>query len=154
MRIKSFFEQGRVLSLNKTMSPDDILQEVSRSIVSGVECSESQVLEAFLAREKLGSTVTQEGAAFPHAVTSAMPTTVLAVAKLSKRPDTAQESDWRGVKFLFALAGPESERWEHLRVFARLYRFCRTPFFLNKLAEANSDEELRALLIDEDGRHV
>lgn len=150
MRLSPFLDPATVLLIPGTVSRDSVLERISTAIAGESSAVKDAVLQAFLEREKLGPTHTPQGTAFPHAVTAELSNTKLVIVKADKIDDPS----WPNVDLVFAVAGPESTKWEHLKLFARLYRFSCTPAFLSNIRQADSSQDLLQRIQDEDGRHV
>jgi mannitol/fructose-specific phosphotransferase system IIA component (Ntr-type) len=110
---------------------------------------EQALLAKVLAREELGSTGIGEGVAVPHAMTSSVSETVMAVARLAKPIDFAAVDD-QAVDLVFLLVGPEGSSAAHLQILSKLARLLHDPEFRKAAREAPDGATLAGLLYARD----
>jgi len=93
------------------------------------------------------------GIAVPHAMIAGLDRTVMLVATLEKPLDLGT-LDGSLVKLVFMLLSPPDAATRHIRILARLARFCALGDFLERISEAPDAAALYRVLVEEDERHV
>lgn len=111
----------------------------------------SEVSEALLERERLGSTGFGRGIALPHAKLADLTGVRGIFLQLSKPIDFAAV-DGLPVDLLFVLLSPLDAGADHLKALAGVSRMLRNESFAERLRGAKSDEALYALLADGEAR--
>jgi PTS system nitrogen regulatory IIA component len=112
----------------------------------GLESSE--ILDALLEREQLGSTGVGHGVAVPHARLSGL-VRMRAVFVRLDAPVAFEAVDDQPVDLMFALFAPAEAGSEHLRALARVSRLLRRPEVRQRLRQARSADTIYALLVQE-----
>jgi nitrogen PTS system EIIA component len=105
----------------------------------------SDVFDALLAREALGSTGIGRGIAVPHARLSGLDRMKAVFVRLDE-PVTFDAVDDKPVDLLFALFAPEHAGSEHLRALARVSRLLRSEDMRQQLRLARTADAIHALL--------
>lgn len=108
-----------------------------------------RLLEDIRAREKLSSTGIGEGVAVPHALSDAIPETVLAVLRLAKPIDFGAVDD-APVDLIFLMAGPRGETTLHLKLLSKLARLLHDEDFRKAARAAADGASLARLLYERD----
>lgn len=109
----------------------------------------SEVLQALLDREKLGSTGIGSGVAVPHAKSEKTAQIICAFGVAKKGLDF-EALDQAPVYLIFLLVAPPHSPSEHLNVLARIVRLLKDRVFRQALREAASREEIIRLINEED----
>lgn len=127
------------------------LELVSESMLQGVdgisdEVRPSAIFDAFLTRERLGSTGLGHGVAIPHGRLTGNEQTLAAFVRLEAGVDF-DASDQKPVDLIFALLVPEHSTDAHLQILASLARRFSDVAFCESLREAASAEQIQRLLI-------
>lgn len=107
----------------------------------------SEVSEALLERERLGSTGFGRGIALPHAKLADL-NGVRGIFLQLNRPVDFHAVDGLPVDLLFILLSPLDAGADHLKALAGVSRMLRNDNFSERLRGAKSDEALYALLND------
>ena len=105
----------------------------------------SQVLDALLAREQLGSTGVGSGVAVPHARAPGLDR-IRAVFVGLETPVDYGAVDGQPGDLLFALLAPEDAGPEHLQAFARVARLLRQSQLRLQLRQARTPDAVYVLL--------
>ncbi len=92
-------------------------------------------------REALLSTGVGRGLALPHARTSAVSDTLMALA-ISRRPIDYGALDGEPVRMLVLLVGPEEEHVLHVRLMGRISRLMNDAGFRSRLLAAESADSV------------
>lgn len=100
-------------------------------------CTELEIYESLLARERLGSTCLGEGVAIPHCRLANCQQAVGVLLRL-KTPVSLDAPDAQPVDLVFALIVPEQATDEHLAILAQLAQRFSTASYRQHLRQANS----------------
>ncbi len=128
------------------------LELASERIVAGTPAERADILkpgaifDAFLTRERLGSTGLGHGVAIPHGRLSGNEETLATFLRLSEGADF-DASDQKPVDLVFALLVPENSTDVHLRVLATLARLFNDEAFCQRLREAPTAADAHQLLV-------
>ena len=109
----------------------------------GVDAGEA--LDAFLAREQLGSTGVGAGVAIPHARLAGV-RRIRAIFMRLETPVEYDAVDGQPVDLLFALLAPPEAGAEHLLALARVSRLLRQGELRKQLCQATTSDVVHALL--------
>ena len=112
-------EEGIVLT-NSVSSKKRALEILSESLAQQhSSLNKSKILDALLAREKLGSTGLGKGVAIPHCRIKDLDKIYIAMLRLDEGVDF-EASDDEPVTFLFCMVVPEDSDDDHLQLLANL----------------------------------
>ena len=100
-----------------------------------------QCYEAFIAREKLGSTGIGKMVAIPHAKTDIADKLVIGFG-ISKDGIDFDSLDEENAKIYFVFASPVEESQTYLKILARISRLIRDKGFRDKLYNAKTPQEV------------
>lgn len=119
--------------------------ELASEVLSAAhpELDPGQLLDALVARERLGSTAVGEGVALPHCRFSACRTPLAALLRLED-PIDFEASDRRPVDLVFVLVVPEEANDLHLQILGSAATALNDPGYRAGLREANDDAALHA----------
>ena len=112
------------------------------------DLSEMGVLDAFINREKLGSTGLGHGVALPHGRLEGLSSPLAALITLNNGVDF-ESPDNEGVDLVFGLVVPEQCNEEHLSILAELAKRFSDAGFRQALRDSPDPDSLYALLKDE-----
>ncbi|MEN7537390.1 PTS sugar transporter subunit IIA [Aurantiacibacter flavus] len=130
---------------------DDILEQLSDLFARAYELDATQVLEALVERENLGSTGFGRGVAIPHARITAIKRPIAALLRLKKPADFAA-ADGMPVDLVFGLLSPEGSGAMHLYSLAEISRLMRDEDVREALCDAPDGEALYGLLTNASDR--
>jgi PTS system nitrogen regulatory IIA component len=122
-----------------------LLQTLAARAASRLGRAEPEVHAALLAREQLGSTALGRGVALPHARLDGNFPPVLLFARL-RRPTDFEARDDEPVDLVFVVLWPEASPEGFLPALAELCRSLRNPQILQRLRQAQTPEDVQALL--------
>lgn len=153
MQIKDFVsEEGIVFSPSVT-SKKAALEVLSESLAyQDNNLDKSKVLDALLAREKLGSTGLGEGIAIPHCRMQEIESINVAMLKLEEGIEY-EASDDKPVFFLFCLVVPEDANDDHLQLLASLAELLDNEKLHNSIQKSSNARELYQALT-QDPKHL
>jgi PTS system nitrogen regulatory IIA component len=153
MQIKDFVsEEGIVFSPSVT-SKKAALEVLSESLAyQDNNLDKSKVLDALLAREKLGSTGLGEGIAIPHCRMQEIESINVAMLKLEESIEY-EASDDKPVFFLFCLVVPEDANDDHLQLLASLAELLDNEKLHNSIQKSSNARELYQALT-QDPKHL
>lgn len=142
MQIKELLTPERVLRCKESLSRKRALEYISELICQDLPNTDYlELFEAFVAREKLGSTGLGHGVAIPHVRTDATKTPIAVLLQLEE-PIEFDSPDAQKVDLIFALAVPEEENEQHLQILASLAKSLSSNKFRQSLRHAADDTEL------------
>jgi PTS system nitrogen regulatory IIA component len=140
MNIADLLSQERVECCTDIASKKRLLEHLGELLAS---CSplltRSQIFDALINREKLGSTGLGKGVAIPHGRMATLEKPVCAFIKLEKSVDFDAADD-QPVDLVFSLLVPEDSTEEHLQVLSTIAEIFSNPAMCAALRQcANSD---------------
>ncbi len=153
MQIKDFIsEEGIVFSPSAT-SKKAALKVLSDTLAHQDDSlSKNKVLDALLAREKLGSTGLGEGIAIPHCRMQELENIYVTMLKLEEGVEY-EASDDKPVFFLFCLVVPEDANEDHLELLASLAELLDNEQLRNSIQKSSNARELYQILT-QDPKHL
>lgn len=110
------------------------------------ELDAGELLEALIARERLGSTAVGEGVALPHCRFHACSTPLAALLRLAE-PIDFEASDRRPVDLVFVLVVPEEADDLHLQILATAATALNDAGYRGNLRAADDDQSLHAAAV-------
>lgn len=134
-----------VLDLN-VKDKRDLLQKLSTELASRFQYSEHEVLEALLARERLGSTALGRGVALPHARLPGDILPAIIFARLH-RPIDFEAKDDEPVDLVFLVLWPEASAEGFLATLSGICVSLRDSQVLRKLRAAKVPEDVVTTLL-------
>lgn len=131
----------------------EVLDELAGVLAAGhPQIHKERLVEVLLEREKLGSTAIGEGIAIPHGKMPKLPGVVAAFGRSRSGVDF-QSLDGGVTQLFFLLVAPEDASGAHLKALARVSRLLRDKDFRRRLLEAESAEQLYAIIQAEDEKY-
>ena len=134
-----------ILPSVKAGSKKQLLQELAAFAANQSGLSESDVYEALLQRERLGSTGIGHGIAIPHGKLPKLNQFFGIFARLEK-PLDFEALDGEPVDLIFLLLAPEGAGADHLKALSRVARALRDPAIAQKLRKSHDASALFAML--------
>ena len=145
MKISEFLSPADTVINIRVSYKDKLLQELAHRAATKVQIPESEIIDALLKREELGSTGMGNGVAIPHARFRTLARPFGIAAKL-KQPIDFQAIDDQPVDIVFVLLLPTVSEGEQLGALACVARKLREPSELAKLRKMRKASELHAVL--------
>ncbi|MBQ8465374.1 MAG: PTS sugar transporter subunit IIA [Alphaproteobacteria bacterium] len=145
MKISDLMPNDSILLSVKAKNKRNLLQELAEFAASVTKISDRTIFDTILERENLGSTGFGGGVALPHGRLAELDRVYVFCAKLST-PIDFESIDNKPVDVVFLLLSPESSGADHLTALAQVSRILKNNGLINKIREAQSTEEIHALL--------
>jgi PTS system nitrogen regulatory IIA component len=128
----------------------DVLADMAAALAKvEPQIEADRLLEVLLEREALQSTGIGEGVAIPHGKMPGLDRLVAAFARSSEGVDF-ESIDGQPTHHFFLLVVPEHSGGQYLKALARISRFFRNAAFRQRLADAESLEEVIRAIEEED----
>ena len=122
-----------------------LLQTLSAAAAGRLGRPEQEILDALLARERLGSTALGKGVALPHARLVGDDPPVVLFARL-RRPIDFEARDDEPVDLVFLVLWPDASPEGFLPALSEICRALRQPQVLRGLRRAKAPDEALAIL--------
>lgn len=148
MDIGELLARDGVVLRSGASSKRQALHVVAEAAATSLGLRESQVLEALLEREALGSTGLGAGVALPHARLEGIERVMGVFVRLDT-PVAYGAVDDRPVDLMFALFAPPRDGTEHLRALAAVSRALRSAELREQLRKARTTDAIQALFVRE-----
>jgi PTS system nitrogen regulatory IIA component len=151
MSLHDLIDSDAIIASLKAPTKKQALQELSEraSAVAGLPARE--IFDAWLQRERLGSTGVGGGIAIPHGKLPRVARMIGVFARL-ERPIDYEALDGEPVDLIFLLLAPESAGADHLKALSRVARSLRDPSLTARL-RATKDASGLFLLLTQDPTH-
>ncbi len=152
MKLHNILDSRLIACKQQAASKKAVLELISRLFSHyppAQNTTQSMIFDAFVAREKLGSTALGHGVAIPHVRMDLYSKPLLAILQLQQAVDFESE-DHRPVDIIFGLIAPENSNEDHLELlancsslliqapFRKLLRQAPTPTVIIELIESYS----------------
>ncbi len=148
MPLTEVLSPDAVIPALKAGSKKQLLQELASFAAGRSKLSESDVFDALLQRERLGSTGIGHGIAIPHGKMPKLDQLIGVFARLEK-PVDFEALDGEPVDLVFLLLAPEGAGADHLKALSRIARALRNPAIVQKLRRSHDAAALYSLLTQE-----
>ena len=146
MQIKDFISEEGIVFSPSVSSKKAALEILSDTLVyQESNLNKNKILDALLAREKLGSTGLGEGIAIPHCRMQDLENINVTMLKLEEGVEY-EASDDKPVFFLFCLVVPEDANEEHLELLASLAELLDNEQLRNSIQKCSNARELYQIL--------
>ena len=153
MQIKDFISEQGIIFSPSVSSKKRALEVLSETIAhQDSNLNKNKVLDALLAREKLGSTGLGNGIAIPHCRIESLENIYVSVLKLDEGIDY-EASDDHVVDFLFCLVVPEDANEDHLELLASLAELLDNKQLRQSIQDSSNATELYQIL-NQDPKHL
>ncbi len=153
MQIKDYISEEGIVFTPSVSSKKAALEILSDTLAyQDSNLSKSKVLDALLAREKLGSTGLGEGIAIPHCRMQELESIHVTMLKLEEGVEY-EASDDKAVFFLFCLVVPEDANEDHLKLLASLAELLDNEQLRKSIQNSSNARELYQILI-QDPKHL
>jgi PTS system nitrogen regulatory IIA component len=126
-------------------SRKQVLAELAAVMSEAAGLDSTEVYEALIERERLGSTGVGDGVAIPHARIERLERPIGGFARLLE-PVDFEAIDERKADLVFMLLAPTDAGAEHLRALARVARVFRQEAIRSALRRAQTAEAVLAIL--------
>jgi APA family basic amino acid/polyamine antiporter len=143
-RFHKLIEECEILDVDEPLKMEDLFERVSDILSSELNVSSEELLEKFIEREKLTSTVVRDGLAIPHIVVSKA--NYFKIILVRARTGIIFPDD-KLIHIAFVLIGSAGERSLHLKDLAAIAQITQDPDFDKKWLEARNKEELKNIVL-------
>lgn len=126
-------------------SKSAILDELADGFAAAYALDASKILDALKQREAIGSTGFGRGVALPHARIDSVDRPHAMLVHLENEVDF-DAADGAPVRLVMGLVSPSEGNAEHLHALAAMSRLTREERMLHNLFDAQSEEELFAII--------
>ena len=155
MKISEILAESHVIPLLDAEDKHVALAQMVDCICAGsngFSRDASEVLQALLERERLGSTGVGEGVAIPHAKIDGLSNLV---ACLARAPSGVEFDaiDKEPVRLIFALLVPENSAGAHLKALARISRLLKNGPFRSRVLEYTEQQQIYQAVVEEDNKY-
>lgn len=152
-RMNDLFEEDLIIEDITASDKNGVIREFSDLLAGrGKVRSSEDLARVLLEREALGSTGIGDGIAIPHAKLPLLRDMVVAFGK-SRTGVDFHSLDGQPAHLFFLLVTPDTAPGDHLKMLARISRILKNPVLRDALRQAARREELRQLILDEDGKY-
>jgi mannitol/fructose-specific phosphotransferase system IIA component (Ntr-type) len=142
MKICSLLNQKNIVLGLECGKKEDVLRNFVTILTDrGLLTKPEKLLEKILERERLGSTALEQEMAIPHALTSDIEKTFLALAVLEDEVDFGTDKS-KPVSILFLLLGNEDNPGQQLKVLAHICRLTKETKVIRKIRKSRSVHEI------------
>ncbi|MEM7400744.1 MAG: PTS sugar transporter subunit IIA [Pseudomonadota bacterium] len=153
MLIKDFISEQGIVFSPSVSSKKRALEILSETLAyQNDTLNKNKVLDALLAREKLGSTALGNGIAIPHSRMQDLDNIYVAILKLEEGIEY-DASDDLPVTFLFSMIVPEDANDEHLELLASIAELLDNEQLRESIQESSNSSKLYQLLV-QDPKHL
>lgn len=146
MTISDLFSVADVILDADAGNKAGLLDFLATEAAGRIALSKPEILDALLAREKIGSTALGKGVALPHAELRGGETPVVLFARL-RRPINFDARDDEPVDLAFLVLWPVANRKGLLPVMSEICQALRDPQSLRRLRAAKTPEEVTQIML-------
>jgi len=146
MKISDILSPENILSNIQCNSKKAAIELLAKNLAdSNNGISQIEIIDCFIAREKLGSTGLGNGVAIPHGRLKYCKETIAGFIQLNNGVDY-ETIDNIPVDLIFALIVPEESTDEHLKILAMLAKVLSNTETISKLRKSKNSTEIFVLL--------
>lgn len=145
MKISEIMTVDSIVAGLKASNKRQLLQEIAKKASEVTGISERDLFDSLLERENLGTTGFGGGTALPHARIAEAKAVYGIFVRLNSPVDFGA-IDGKPVDLVFMLLSPEGSGADHLTALAQVSRILKDESTCNKIRQAESVEEIFALL--------
>jgi len=154
MLIKEILQPERALHAVKSNSKKRLLEKIAQQFSTiNPYLNQNELFDAFIERERLGSTGIGEGVALPHCRISHCNQTMGMLVLLDKGVDY-DALDGNRVDLVFALIVPEESNQEHLNTLKEIASAFHRKEFREALRNSHNANELYQIAIEEESHQA
>ena len=146
--LTSLLTGGVIIPSLEAKSRKQAIHALAEALAEATGIGLREIEDAVMERERLGSTGVGEGVAIPHARLEGVDAPVGGYLTLVHDVDFEAIDD-RPCDLIFMLLAPKSSGADHLRALAQVSRTFRQSAVRDALREANTEEEVKAIVCRE-----
>lgn len=152
-KIQDILTGDLIIENLQATSKDGVVREFADLLAQAGKVRDGErLVRMLLEREAQCSTGIGDGVAIPHAKSDAFAEMVVAFGRSGPGVDF-QSLDGKPAHLFFLLLSPDDRPGDHLKTLARISRLLRNPLLREQLMRSTERQELRRLLVDEDGKY-
>lgn len=146
MRVADFLKEKYIKLDLESGTKKEVIAELGEIIAQSSKIENKKAfIKAIIERENLGSTGIGNGAAIPHAKTTAAKKFVLGFARKNEGMDFGA-LDGEKTFLFFVLASPKDEVGMHLKILAEISRLVKDKFTVELLKKAKDKKEVLRII--------
>jgi PTS system nitrogen regulatory IIA component len=149
MKILDVLSREAICADLKASDKKSVLEELATPVAEAAGLNRDDIIRVLMERERLGSTGIGGGIGIPHGKLRALDRLLLGFG-LSRAGVDFESMDGKPTHIFFLLLTPENSTGLHLKVLARISRILKNEPFKEKLMDANSTDEIYAIIEEED----
>ena len=149
MKILDVLKKEAILPDLQATDKNSVLTELALPVAPLYGVSPDELVRVLLERERLGSTGIGGGIGIPHGKLRSLDKLILGFG-LSRKGVDYESLDGKPTHIFFLLVTPEKSTGLHLRLLARISRILKNDPFKARLMEAETQNEIYALIEEED----
>jgi nitrogen PTS system EIIA component len=143
--LSGLLDRGAILPKATATSRKQVIVKLADALAERLKLESRAVVEAVMERERLDSTAVGDGVAIPHTHIAGLDASVGAYLRLEQGVDF-DAVDERPCDLFFMLLAPQRAGADHLRALAQVSRAFRQSTVRERLRQAETDAEVRAIL--------
>jgi PTS system nitrogen regulatory IIA component len=149
MKILDVLKKEAIIVGLKSKDKKGVLDELAAPAAKLAATRQDDLVRVLQERERLGSTGIGGGIGIPHGKLKALETLILGFG-ISRAGVDFESMDGRPTHIFFLLLTPENSTGLHLKLLARISRLLKKESFKEKLLKATSQDEVIAVIEEED----
>ncbi|MCM8799184.1 MAG: PTS sugar transporter subunit IIA [Candidatus Omnitrophica bacterium] len=156
MKIMDFLSKKAIVLNIKSTKKEEVIKELVDALINAEEIEKrhrNKIVDALLAREKLGSTAIGQGIAIPHAKSEYVEKLVAALG-ISSSGVNFDALDEEPVYIIFLLLAPQDSAGPHLKALASISRLLKDKYFRENLKACKDEKSIINLINQEDEKKV
>lgn len=158
LELSDLLTENRIRIRQKASSKKKALNLLSEvlydDLVLSCDCENytlSNLLDAFIAREKIGSTALEHGIAVPHCRVENCTAPMIAVISLAEAIDFGSTSNDMDIDLLCGLIVPKAECQQHLDILAALVKVLGVEENREKIRAATNSKDVLSIMTGTNG---
>jgi PTS system nitrogen regulatory IIA component len=149
MKILDVLKKEAIVVDLKSKDKKGVLDELAAPVSKLAATRQNDLVRVLMERERLGSTGIGGGIGIPHGKLKALGMLILGFG-ISRSGVDFESMDGRPTHIFFLLLTPENSTGLHLKLLARISRLLKKESFKEKLLKATSQDEVMAVIEEED----
>ena len=150
MKVSEFLLLENIVPELKAENKTEVLKELTEVVTSNLPVLNfEKTFETLQEREELCSTAMDEGVAIPHGKLHGISNTVIAFGKSSKGIDFDSLDNKPTFLFILILS-PDNSPKKHIQALAKISNIFKTGEFRDNILKSKTQEEILALITEED----
>lgn len=145
MELADILAEDSVLTCTGITDKRQLFEVLAHKAAERTGLSETEIVDALIAREELGSTGLGNGIAIPHGKLKGLNGVIAVFARLDE-PIEFDSVDDQPVDLVMLLLAPVGAGADHLKALSRVARMLRTDAVVDELRSSNDTARMRAVL--------